>query len=366
MRPTRVEIDLAAIRHNITAIRRLTGRPIIMAIKANAYGHGAAAVGRLVQEHALVEILGVTSIEEAVELREAGVTLPILIFTPVDKSREDIDALFEHNLIPTLADTYLMEDLVAGARRWGRPIDIHFKTDTGMGRIGLPPEEALDKMNSIASIREIRIAGTYTHLPVSDQPEAAFTHEQIFQFQQMLDKARYLGINLGLRHCANSGAIVNHPESYMDIIRPGILCYGLYPSQECQRLLDLQPAMTMKSAITFLKRVKKGTGISYGLTYTTSRDTYIAVIPVGYADGYPRSLSNKAQVLINAKTYPIVGRICMDQCMIELGDDIYPVGQEVTLFGKDTITAATVAEWGHTIPYEITCNMSRRVLRAYL
>lgn len=364
MRPTRAEIDLAAIRQNITAIRRLTGRPIIMAIKADAYGHGAAAVGRLVQEHTLVEMLGVTSIEEGVELRQAGITLPVLIFTLVDKA--DVEALFEHNLIPTLADTYLMDALVAGARRFNRPIDVHFKTDTGMGRLGLPPEEALDKINSISSIREIRISGIYTHLPVSDQPDHPFTHEQIFQFQQMLDKAKYLGVKPALRHCANSGAIVNHPESYMDILRPGILCYGLYPSKDCHHPIDIIPAMTMKSAIMFIKRVKKGTGISYGLTYTTPRDTYLATIPVGYADGYPRELSNKARVIINAKTYPVVGRVCMDQCVVELGDDIYPVGQEVILFGKDTITAENVADWGNTIPYEITCNMSRRVPRTYL
>ena len=263
-------------------------------------------------------------------------------------------------------DTYLVDALVAGAKRWGRSIEAHFKTDTGMGRLGLPPEEALDKINSIASIREIRIAGIYTHFPVSDARDKTFTREQIFQFQNLIDKAKYLGLKLGLRHCANSGAILDHPESYMDIIRPGILCYGLYPSHECGRDLDVVPAMTMKSAVMFTKRVKQGTGISYGLTYTTKRDTYLATIPVGYADGYPRALSNNKRVIINDKTYPVVGRICMDQCVVELGDDIYPVGQEVILFGKETITAETVADWCGTIPYEITCNMSRRVPRTYL
>jgi len=366
MRPTRVEIDLAAIRNNMTAIRKHTGRPIIMAIKADAYGHGAQKVGRLVEEHGLAEMLGVTSIEEALDLRQAGVTLPILIFTLIDKTRDDIDALFEHNLTPTLADTYLVDALVEGAKRWGRPMGVHFKTDTGMGRLGLPPEEALDKINTLSIIHEIRITGIYTHFPVSDSKDKSFTREQIFQFQHLLDKAKYLGLDLGLRHCANSGAVLDHPESYMDIIRPGLICYGLYPSRECTRDLGIIPAMTMKSAVMFIKRVKKGTGISYGLTYTTSRDTYVATIPVGYADGYPRALSNRTRVIIGGKTYPVVGRICMDQCVIELGDDIYPVGQEVTLFGKDTITAEDVADWCDTIPYEITCNMSRRVPRTYL
>jgi alanine racemase len=366
MRPTRVEIDLSAIRHNLQKIRKFTGRKIMMAIKADAYGHGAPEVGRLAQEHALVDMFGVTSLEEGIDLRQAGIRLPILIFTLIDPSQEDIDTLCEHNLIPTMADTILVDALVKGARRWNRPIDVHFKTDTGMGRLGFPPEESLAVINSISSIREIRITGIYTHFPISDQKDKTFTRQQIHLFQQMLDKAHMLGRELGLRHCANSGAILDHPDSHMDIVRPGILCYGLYPSKESTRNLDIQPAMTMKSGIMFIKRVKKGTSLSYGLTYTTERDTYIATIPVGYADGYPRALSNKAKVIINGKTYPIVGRICMDQCLIELGNDIYPIGQEVTLFGTHTITAQDVADWCDTIPYEITCNMSRRVPRMYL
>ncbi len=366
MRSTRVEIDLSAVSHNLKQIRRFTGTSIMMAIKANAYGHGAHEVGRLVEREHLVDMLGVTSIEEGIDLRDAGVKLPVLIFTLVDNTKEDVDALFEYNLTPTITDNYHFEAMVDGARRWGRPIDVHLKTDTGMGRLGLPPEEALDVLNSLSGINEIKVSGIYTHFPVSDSPDKEFTKEQIFIFQQIIDKARFLGKDIKYMHCANSGAIVDHADSYMNMVRPGILCYGLYPSPESTRKLNVIPAMTMKSSIIFIKRVKKGTSLSYGLTYKTGRDTYIGTVPVGYADGYMRSLSNNTFCIIDEKKYPIVGRICMDQCLVELGDDIYPLGQEVILFGKKIITVEDIALWAGTIPYEVICNMNRRVPRTYV
>jgi alanine racemase len=366
MRSTRVEIDLGAVSHNLKQIRRFTGTSIMMAIKANAYGHGAHEVGRLVEREHLVDMLGVTSIEEGIDLRDAGVTLPVLIFTLVDNTKEDVDALFEYRLTPTITDNYHFEAMIDGARRWGRPIDVHLKTDTGMGRLGLPPEEALDVLNSLSGINEIKVSGIYTHFPVSDSPDKEFTKEQIFIFQQIIDKARFLGKDIKYMHCANSGAIVDHPDSYMNMVRPGLLCYGLYPSPESTRKLDVIPAMTMKSSIIFIKRVRKGTGLSYGLTYQTCRDTYIGTVPVGYADGYMRSLSNNTFCIIDGKKYPVVGRICMDQCLVELGDDIYPVGQEVILFGKEIITVEDIALWAGTIPYEVICNMNRRVPRTYV
>ena len=229
MRSTRVEIDLGAVSHNLKQIRRFTGTSIMMAIKANAYGHGAHEIGRLVEREHLVDMLGVTSIEEGIDLRDAGVTLPVLIFTLVDKTKEDIDALFEYRLTPTITDNYHFEVMVDGARRWGRPIEVHLKTDTGMGRLGLPPEEALDVLNSLSGINEIKVSGIYTHFPVSDSPDKEFTKEQIFIFQQIIDKAKFLGKDIKYMHCANSGAIVDHADSYMNMVRPGILCYGLYP-----------------------------------------------------------------------------------------------------------------------------------------
>lgn len=365
MRPTRVEIDLSAIRHNISLIRGLTKGRIMMAIKADAYGHGAETVGRFVQEQSLVDMLGVSCIEEGLQLRKAGVRLPILIFGLISAAQDDVDAVFSQHLTPTLVDMAPVEALVQGARTWNRPIAVHVKTDTGMGRLGLPPEKTLSLIGHLSSLPEITVSGIYTHFPVSDEPGSTFTEAQIGHFIELSNRIASMNIDAGLRHLANSGAIINNPESYMDMVRPGILCYGLYPSEGMPKRLDVRPAMTLKTAIMFVKRVRKGTGLSYGLTYRPERDTTIATIPVGYADGYPRSLSNTAMVLIAGKHYPVVGRICMDQSLIDLGTDTYPVGQEVTLFGPGSITAATVAAWCGTIPYEVTCDMSRRVPRRY-
>ncbi len=365
MRPTRVEIDLCAIRNNIEAIRAVTQGRIMMAIKADAYGHGSQVVGRFVQDRNLVDMLGVSSIEEGVHLRDAGVSLPILIFGLINYSKEEIDAIFSHRLMPTLVDRRGIDELVSGARKWNRPAEVHVKTDTGMGRLGLVPEKTKEIMETVTAIRELIISGTYTHFPLSDVRDDAFTYEQLQTFIAFTNRLRSQGIPSGLCHCANSGAVMNYPDSYMDMVRPGILCYGLYPGDHPKSPVAVVPAMTLKTAIMFTKRVKKGTGLSYGLTYRAEKDSYIATIPVGYADGYLRGLSNKAQVLINGRTYPVAGRICMDQTLIDLGDDLYPIGEEVILFGRDVITAETVASWCDTIPYEITCNMSRRVPRTY-
>lgn len=365
MRPTRVEIDLSSIKHNIELIRARTKGRIMMAIKADAYGHGAETVGRFVQDMDLVDMLGVSCIEEGIQLRNAGVMLPILDFGLITTSPEDIDAVFSHNITPTLVDMSQVEAIVQGARKWSRSIAVHVKTDTGMGRLGLPPDKTVVVIENISGLREISIAGLYTHFPVSDMPASEFTESQIRQFIELSNRLASMNINVGLRHCANSGAIINHRESFMDMVRPGILCYGLYPGSDMPRELDLRPAMTLKTAIMFIKRVKRGTGLSYGLTYRPERDTNIATIPIGYADGYPRALSNTARVLIAGKQYPVVGRICMDQTLVDLGDDNYPVGQEVVMFGPDIITASTIASWCGTIPYEVTCDMSRRVPRMY-
>jgi alanine racemase len=365
MRPTRAEIDLAAIRHNIEAIRNLTGAKVMMAIKADAYGHGSREVGKFVEKTGLAYAFGVTSIEEGVELRQAGVKLPILIFSIIDRSKEDIDALFTYDLKPTIVDKFLIDALVAGAKRRGKKIGVHIKTDTGMGRLGLAPIETLKILKQVSEKKEICIEGVYTHFPVADSKGDTFTEHQISMFNGMIDEAEKNGIKVGLKHCANSGAILNTPSSYMDMVRPGILCYGLYPSHDVEKKIKVIPAMTFKTGIIFVKRVKKGTCLSYGLTYRPEKDTNIATIPAGYADGYHRGLSNNAKVIINNKTYPVVGRVCMDMSLIDLGNDTYPIGQEIILFGKETVTADTVASWLGTIPYEVTCNMSRRVVRTY-
>ncbi len=365
MRPTRVEIDLCAIRNNLLAIRARTKTKLMMAIKADAYGHGARVVGRFVQERNLADMLGVSCIEEGIHLREAGVSLPILIFGLIGNSREDCDNIFSHHLTPTIVDNTLIPCLLEGTRRWNRPMGVHIKTDTGMGRLGLEPSETIKLAEELARSKELPILGIYTHFPVSDIPAHPFTTDQITRFNEFLKRLADMGISPGIRHCANSGAVLNHTESFMDMVRPGILCYGLSPSEKLPEDFHIIPSMTLKTAIMFTKKVKKGTGLSYGLTYQTQKDSHIATIPIGYADGFPRSLSNSAFVTIRDRMYPIVGRVCMDQSLVDLGDDSYAVGEEVTIFGKGPVTAEKTAAWGGTIPYEITCNMSRRVPRTY-
>ncbi|MBN2298860.1 MAG: alanine racemase [Deltaproteobacteria bacterium] len=365
MRPTRVEIDLCAIKENIKAIRAATRTKVMMAIKADAYGHGAQVVGRFVQDHNLVDMLGVSSIEEGIHLRDAGVSLPILIFGLISNTKEDADAVFSYRLIPTLVDETGIDELIKSASRWNRPAEVHIKTDTGMGRLGHVPERTIMAAVTLSGIKELVIKGIYTHFPVSDTMDNAFTDNQIQQFIAFHNRLLAMGIFSGITHCANSGAVLNYPESYLDMVRPGLLCYGLYPSDLIKNAIPVRPAMSLKTAVVFVKKIKKGSALSYGLTYQLKKDSNIATIPIGYADGYPRILSNSAHVLIRGKTYPVVGRICMDQSLIDLGEDLYPVGEEVLIFGKEIITAQSVASWGNTIPYEITCNMSRRVRRTY-
>lgn len=365
MRPTRVEIDLCAIKQNIKAIRAAVRTKIMMAIKADAYGHGAQVVGRFVQKNNLVDMLGVSSIEEGVHLRDSGISLPILIFGIINNTREDADAVFSHHLTPTLVDESGIEELISGASRWNRPAEVHIKTDTGMGRLGHLPERTIAAAEIISGIKELLIKGVYTHFPLADTMDNTFTENQIQQFIAFHERLLALGICSGITHCANSGAVLNYPGSYLDMVRPGLLCYGLYPSDLIKNAIPVTPAMSLKTAIVFVKRIKKGSALSYGLTYQLKKDSNIATIPIGYADGYPRILSSRAHVIIHGKRYPVVGRICMDQSLIDLGEDLYPVGEEVVIFGKEIITAQDVAFWGNTIPYEITCNMSRRVRRTY-
>ena len=363
MRHTHVVVDLGAIRHNLEVIRAHTGGKIMMAIKADAYGHGAAVVGRFVQDKALVDMLGVTSIEEGLDLREAGVRLPILIFSLIDRSREDIDAVFRYDLMPTVVDDFLTQALTEGARRWQRPVAVHVKTDTGMGRLGLAPHETLAVLHALCGNDAITIAGLYTHFPVADTGESTFTASQIQRFTELASRAAREGIACGLRHCANSGAILSSPAAFMERYgvwrgpyEEGTLFFYLdeYAKESPKDLLSV-PGKPMAAFIC----------PGHPLLDATPRDTTLATLPIGYADGYTRILSNRSKILIRGKTYPVVGRICMDQCLIDLGDDTYAVGEEVELFGSGPVTAADVAAWGETIPYEVTCNMSRRVPRTY-
>jgi alanine racemase len=367
LKKTYLEIDLAAVRQNLEAIKKRTdSKSILLAVKADGYGHGAVQVSRLAEAHKLADMLGVSSPIEGAELREAGNMLPILNLGLVLPRKEEIDAIIKFDISQTVANFALAKMISEAAVKAGASCKLHLKIDTGMGRIGCRPDEAFGIGQEIADLPGVVLEGIFTHFPVSDDPDSDFTRKQIKDFTSIIDQYKKNGIEVKYKHMANSAAILNYKDSIFNMVRPGITAYGYRPSKNCNLTVKLIPSMTFKSCVIFIKRVKKDTPLSYGLTYRTKSDTNIATLPVGYGDGYSRFLSNKANVIIRGKTYTVAGRVCMDQVLVDLGNDEYPLGEEVILFGKETITAETIAELTETIPYEVTCGISKRVQRIYL
>ncbi len=365
---TVVEIDIEAILHNLSLIKGKIGRDrkILLPVKADGYGHGAIQVARAAEKSGLADIFGVSSPDEGIELREAGIYHPILILGLVLPCREAIDAIVNYDFSQTVADLYLSRKISETAREKKKKAMLHLKVDTGMGRIGCRADEAPDIAKKISELENVELEGVFSHFPSADEPGSEFTLGQIEMFEDIIKKIEHSGIDVKYRHIANSAAIFNYSSSIFNLARPGIAAYGYRPSREFSPGSGLIPAMTFKSYIVFSKRVKAGTPLSYGLTYRTERDSNIATVPVGYGDGYNRLLSNRGSVIIQGKIYPVVGRVCMDQILVNLGDDEYPVGKDVILFGKKDVTVETVAEMTGTVPYEVTCSISKRVKRVYI
>ncbi|WP_041398377.1 alanine racemase [Spirochaeta africana] len=383
MRPTRALVHISAIRHNIRLIReqyirQAAAEPIICAaVKANAYGHGAVEVARAVLD-AGAACLGVAVPEEGIELRQAGISAAILLFSPFFP--EESTAIAENNLVPMVFDAERITALNAAAERSGRTTDVYLKIDTGMGRVGCSMPQAVELATAIQSSRGLRLVGLATHFAASDGSSLDFARTQLGRFRDAAATLRAADIDPGILSAANSGAVITMPDSAgLDMARPGIMIYGYYPSHDVSRPLQLQPAMTLESAVGFIKQVPAGTPISYGMTYTTARETRIATIPIGYADGVFRALSNRGRVWIKGRTYPIVGRICMDQLMVDIGmDSGITLYDRAVLFGppqpapahtpwpEDPPTAEEVADLCDTIPYEITCAVSGRIPRVYV
>jgi len=375
------EIDLGAIADNIRELRRIT-RPqaeLMVAVKANGYGHGAAAVSRTALANGATQ-LGVARIEEGLELRRAGIDAPILVFgyTPAHLVPE----MIAHDL---MASVFSLESARAmhAAVPGNAPLVIHSKVDTGMGRLGLLPDArrcrldgaaeglgAIDEVVGIANLDKLRLDGLWTHYASSDEKDKTYTRMQLEAFNRFAGQVEDRGIAIRCRHSANSGAIIDMPETHMDMVRAGISVYGLYPSQDVDKgRIDLQPAMTLKARIVHLKQVPAGTRISYGGTWQAPRATAIATVPIGYGDGYSRGLSNRGEMLVHGQRAPIVGRVCMDLTMIDVGT-IGPVaiGDEVVLIGRQgeaTISAEAVAAAIDTINYEVTTSLTNRVPRIY-
>ena len=367
MRPTRVEIDLDSIAYNIHQIRKKVGNKtkIMAVMKANAYGHGAVEVAKVAID-AGAQWLAVALVEEAIQLREAGIQSPILILgsTPPDQVHEVI----KYNLSQTVCSRELIETLSNEAQSWNQTAKVHIKVDTGLGRLGIFPEEVAAFVKESTCLEGIEIEGIFTHFSVADE-DKAFTELQIKKFKEVISNLEREKIHIPLKHAANSAAVVGFASSYFNLVRPGIILYGLYPSPEMNRTIPLKPAMSFKTKITYLKRVPAGYSLSYDRTFTTERKSLIAILPVGYADGYPRALSNKGEVLIKGKRAPVVGMICMDMTLVDVTHipDV-KIGDEVVLFGKQNgaqISADEIASKSDLINYEILCGISKRVPRIY-
>jgi alanine racemase len=366
-RPTRAEIDLASIAGNLEAIRKKTGKgvKILAVVKANAYGHGDVVVSRFIEKkHA--DYFGVAIVEEGMALREAGITKPMLVFTPPVKKQ--IDPFFDYDLKPTVSSTGDAEELDWVARKRKRSIEVHLKIDTGMNRIGVKARDVDSFLGSIAAFQRIKIAGVYTHFATAEDRDKSFTLHQFELFQDALQTLQRHGIEPDLVHCANSAAILDLPQTHCSMVRPGLSMYGYYPARQSPKTVPLKPAMTIKTTVALVKPIDAGDSVSYGRRFVANKHTRIATLPAGYADGYSRMLTGKSMVLIHGKRFPVVGTICMDMMMVDVGAADVSVGDEATLMGMQDgqeIGCWDLAERIGTIPYELLCNVSARVPRIY-
>ena len=364
--PSHAIVDLSAIAANLAVVRKRAGdRKVLFAVKADAYGHGAVEVSRYVEKHHCADWLAVATVAEGQELVEASITLPILKISPVDPW--DLDAAIESGMRLTVVDFDSLDAVNFAAGKRGVTVKIHIAVDSGMGRIGLRPEQLGELTAAADRAENVEVEGVFTHLPISDVPEGEdFTRREISTFMDAVSRIEAERGPFPLVHLANSGAILGHDLGRTSMVRAGIVGYGYDPDPHADRA-ELRPALSWVSHVTFVKTVNPGDTIGYGRTWTAGETTKIATVPVGYADGLSRALSNKGRVLIGGAVHPIVGRVCMDQFMVDLGPDpTATVGDEVVLIGTqedEVLTADDMAEQLGTISYEITCGISKRVDR---
>ena len=370
LRPAWAEIDLDAIAYNTRNIKQLIGnKDLIAVVKANCYGHGAIDIIPTLLENGASR-LAVAMISEALEIRENKITAPIMIlgFTPLYLGEE----LINNDIEQTVYDLDYARELSKIALSFNKKAKIHIAIDTGMGRIGfLPNEKSIDDITEIYSLEGIDVVGIFTHFSTSDEKDKEYSHQQFTKMMSMMDELQKRGVNIPLKHVANSGAIIDLPNTYLDAVRAGIILYGYYPSDEVNKSnLALKPALTLKATITNVKTLEKDMYISYGRTFKTTNKTIVATIPVGYADGYIRKLGENGKVIIKDQFAPIIGRICMDQFMIDVTNipDV-KIGDEVILLGEKNnlkYNADDIAEKLGTINYEVTCMLKSRLPRVYI
>ncbi|MDD2752970.1 MAG: alanine racemase [Candidatus Omnitrophica bacterium] len=364
-RPTWAEVNLENLSFNLAQVKKFlkSGTKILVTVKADAYGHGLVRVSKKLASLG-VDYFGVASIDEGIVLRKEKIKLPILVLGMIFD--RDTEPLFQYNLTPTVCGENLAVTLDRKAAKLKKIINVHIKVDTGMGRIGVSPDDAEMLIKKVAGLTHVRIEGVFTHFAFADM-NREFTLHQIQLFDRMITKLESQGMRFPLLHCANSMGVLGYKEGHFNMVRPGLVVYGLYPSEGIE--LKLKAALSLKTKVVYCKRVSAGQGISYGHTYITKKETTIVTLPIGYGDGYPRNLSNIASVLIKGKRFKICGRVCMDQIMVDVGDMPVKEGEEVVLIGsqgRNKITAEELAKLSGTIPYEIVCGLGSRVPRVYL
>jgi alanine racemase len=365
---TWAEIDLDAIAFNAAGLKARAGEKaeLMVTVKANAYGHGAMQVARAAMEGGATR-LAVHRTLEGVQLRQAGITAPILIMgytLPAESER-----IVHWNLTPTINSQPQAEALSAAVAR-GKPLPVHVKVDTGMSRYGLLPDEVVDFVRFLSGLPGLALEGLYTHHAVADLADKTFTHHQFSIYMDVVKQLEAAGFTFTLKHVSNSATTLDLPEMALDMVRCGIALYGLHPSDEVEPAVPLRPALMLKSRVARVRTLPSGASISYGRTYTTDRPTRVALVPVGYGDGYHRTLSNRGAVLIHGQRASTLGRVCMDQFVadvshipaVRLHDEVVLVGRQ----GEEHIPAEEVARWAETINYEVTTSLLPRVVRIYL
>ena len=366
VRATWAEVNLRRLEENMAAIRRkVAPTKVMLVVKANGYGHGLVEVSKALAGFS--DYVGVAVLEEGILLRELGITAPIIVLGGI--WREQIQRYLQYDLTLTASSVERLEQIDAAAGQMGVTAKVHLKIDTGMERIGIHYYSAGALQEAALKCPHIEVEGIFSHFANADSGDLSHARLQLERFNEVLRFYERRNLPMPMRHIANSAAVLQLPESYLDMVRPGIMLYGIYPSPETARTVAVKPALAWKSRVVYFKVVKAGHAVSYGSTWQPHHDVRVVTVPVGYGDGFFRSMSNRAQVIIRGKKYRQVGNICMDQLMVNIEWDSAYNGDEVVLLGEsddERITVEDLAEWAGTIPYEILTNINTRVPRIYV
>jgi alanine racemase len=374
-RPTRIRVDLGALAHNLGAIRARTGGKVMGIVKANAYGHGLVPVARQLEASG-VDQLGVAFVEEGIALRRAGLRVPILVMGGV--YGRQLGEFLAHDLAITVSSIDKLRLAEAAAESIGRTARVHLKIDTGMNRIGVQSDRAADFLEAAFASPHCAIDGVYSHLACADDPAHPMTAQQAARFgavcAEVERRCRQRGLPMPIRHLANSGGVLHFPETWLDMVRPGIALYGAMPDPAARDTVGLKPVLSLSTRVVYFKVVRAGATVSYGATWTATEDTRVITLPIGYGDGWPRALSSKGEVLVRGLRKRIVGRVCMDQFMVDLGaqgtayngDEVVLIGSHSGSSDSERIRVEAVAQAAGTIPYEILTGLNERIPREYV